>query len=144
MDTLRGIWDSPSSGEPEGTDYSHDFVEDDAGSEAPPPAFSQDERRMQVRAYNFWTSLLDNRNLPRIEDLDPQMLPDFGPYSVLLDFTGGIENPGISYLGATLADECDAQGHEIRQLSDVPARSLLSRITDHYMQILANQAPIGF
>jgi hypothetical protein len=26
----------------------------------------------------------------------------------------------------------------------VPARSLLSRITDHYMQILANQAPIGF
>ena len=32
----------------------------------------------------------------------------------------------------------------IEQLSDVPARSLLSRITDHYMQIIANQAPIGF
>jgi hypothetical protein len=29
-------------------------------------------------------------------------------------------------------------------LADVPPRSLLSRITDHYMQILANQAPIGF
>ena len=29
-------------------------------------------------------------------------------------------------------------------LSDIPSRSLLSRITDHYMQILANQAPIGF
>src|SRR5690606_18840760 len=28
--------------------------------------------------------------------------------------------------------------------ADVPPRSLLSRITDHYMQILANQAPIGF
>ena len=27
---------------------------------------------------------------------------------------------------------------------DVPSRSLLSRITDHYLQILANQAPIGF
>jgi len=144
MDTLRGIWDSHSSGEAEGTDYSHDIVEDDIGAEAPPPALSQDERRMQVRAYNFWTSLLDNRNLPRIEDLDPQSLPDFGPFSVLLDFTGGIENPGITYLGGALAEECEAEGHEIRKLSDVPARSLLSRITDHYMQIIANQAPIGF
>ncbi len=144
MDTLRGIWDSPSSGDSEGSDYSHDIVEGEIGAEAPPPVLSQDERRMQVRAYNFWTSLLDNRNLPRIEDLDPQTLPDFGPFSVLLDFTGGIENPGITYLGTALAEECDVEGHAIRKLSDVPARSLLSRITDHYMQILANQAPIGF
>ena len=144
MDTLRGIWDSPSSGDSEGSDYSHDIVEDEIGAEAPPPALSQDERRMQVRAYNFWTSLLDNRNLPRIEDLDPATLPDFGPFSVLLDFTSGIENPGITYLGGALAEECEAEGHAISRLSDVPARSLLSRITDHYMQILANQAPIGF
>jgi hypothetical protein len=33
---------------------------------------------------------------------------------------------------------------ELQTLADVPPRSLLSRITDHYMQILANQAPIGF
>ena len=98
---------------------------------------------MQVRAYNHWASLLDNRNFPSIEDLDPQDLPDFGPYSVLLDFTGGIENPAIQFLGAKLGLECGTDG-EITTLSDVPARSLLSRITDHYMQILANQAPIGF
>jgi hypothetical protein len=62
---------------------------------------------------------------------------------VLLDFTGGIENPGVRFLGAQLAEECGADG-PIRHLADVPRRSLLSRITDHYMQILANQAPIGF
>uniref|UniRef100_UPI0025FC1C64 hypothetical protein n=1 Tax=Novosphingobium sp. Chol11 TaxID=1385763 RepID=UPI0025FC1C64 len=33
---------------------------------------------------------------------------------------------------------------ELKRLSDVPGRSLLSRITDHYLQIIANQAPIGF
>ena len=98
---------------------------------------------MQVRAYNHWASLLDNRNFPSIEDLDPESLPDFGPYSVLLDFTGGIENPAIRYLGDMLATECGTSG-KIETLADVPARSLLSRITDHYMQILANQAPIGF
>ena len=124
------------------SDDHFDAAEDETSRELPPAAVGQDERRMQVRAYNFWASMLDNRSFPRVEQLDPN-LPDFGPYSVLLDFTDGIENPGVSFLGGKLGEECGAEG-PIRQLSDVPRRSLLSRITDHYMQILANQAPIGF
>jgi len=141
MDTYRGnfIDHSDRSGDVPDTEY----YEDDAVSEPPPSPVGQDERRMQVRAYNHWASLLDNRMFPSIEDLDPDALPDFGPYSVLLDFTGGIDNPAIQFLGNRLADECGAEGL-IQTLSDVPSRSLLSRITDHYMQILANQAPIGF
>lgn len=140
MDTYRGnFYDSGAAdGMPD-----RDFGDDDAGREPPPSPVGQDERRMQVRAYNHWASLLDNRSFPSIEDLDPDNLPDFGPHSVLLDFTSGIEDPAIQYLGAKLADECGAEG-AIRRLADVPSRSLLSRITDHYMQILANQAPIGF
>ncbi len=139
MDTLRGQFGIVDYDEV--PDYAPG--EDDAGRELPPSPVGQDERRMQVRAYNHWASLLADRNLPSIEDLDPDSLPDFGPFSVLLDFTNGIEDPAVRYLGAELAVECDApQG--ISQLSNVPARSLLSRITDHYMQILANQAPIGF
>jgi len=120
-----------------------DTAEDDAANDTPPGAVGQDERRMQVRAYNHWASLLGEHNFPSIDLLDPEALPDFGPFSVLLDFTAGIENPGVTYLGAELAKECDA-GRTIARLSDIPSRSLLSRITDHYMQILANQAPIGF
>jgi len=70
-------------------------------------------------------------------------VPDFAPNSVLLDFSDGIENPAIIFLGEKLAAECDAKA-PISHLADVPGRSLLSRITDHYMQIIANQAPIGF
>lgn len=33
---------------------------------------------------------------------------------------------------------------DITYLDEVPSRSLLSRITDHYLQIIANRAPIGF
>ena len=138
MDSLRGHF---SGHESEAEDYGWD--DEDTGVEAPPPAIGQDERRMQVRAYNFWASLLQDRHFPSIEDLDPQDLPTFGPHSVLLDFTSGIEDPAIPFLGGKLAEECGL-GAEIRVLSDVPSRSLLSRITDHYMQILANQAPIGF
>ena len=139
MDTFRGNFlDSADSAQDE-----YDLGEDEIVREAPPSIIGQDERRMQVRAYNHWASLLDNRNFPSIEDLDPQALPDFGPFSVLLDFTGGIENPSIQFLGDKLAEECGADD-TISSLDDVPSRSLLSRITDHYMQILANQAPIGF
>lgn len=142
MDTLRGAFDPDS-----GVDRSWDATEEEsvgpAPRQLPPEAIGQDERRMQVRAYNHWASLLGDNMFPYIDDLDPANLPDFGPHSVLLDFTSGIENPGVRFLGDKLAAECSAQG-VITRLSDVPPRSLLSRITDHYMQILANQAPIGF
>ncbi len=139
MDTYRGNFlDSADSAQDE-----YDLGEEEIVREPPPSIIGQDERRMQVRAYNHWASLLDNRNFPSIEDLDPETLPDFGPFSVLLDFTSGIENPSIQFLGEKLAEECGAED-AIATLADVPSRSLLSRITDHYMQILANQAPIGF
>jgi len=141
MDNLRGQF--PDHDGPDGYQAGDELDEDETSRELPPAAIGQDERRMQVRAYNYWASLLQDRNFPAIEDVEPENLPDFGPYSVLLDFTDGIENPAISYLGDKLAVECGAEG-SLRYLSDVPSRSLLSRITDHYMQILANQAPIGF
>ncbi len=108
-----------------------------------PPAIGTDERRMQVRAYNFWAGQLGERNFPHVEELEPEALEDFGPYSVLLDFTSGVENPSISYLGDKLRIEC-ALDEDITYLDEVPPRSLLSRITDHYLQIIANRAPIGF
>ena len=140
MDSLRGNFDTPDF-----TDVSNDFdfADEESVRELPPSAIGQDERRMQVRAYNHWASQLGERNFPSIEELEPANLPDFGPFSVLLDFSTGIEDPAVQYLGDELAAECGAEG-VIEKLSDVPSRSLLSRITDHYLQILANQAPIGF
>ena len=102
-----------------------------------------DERRMHVRAYNHWVSLLGGRAYPTIDDIEPENIADFGPHSVLLDFTDGIDDPIIRFLGSALRQECDLDGSVIR-ISQVPGRSLLSRLTDHYLQIIANRAPIGF
>lgn len=124
-----------------GPDYTA-FDDDDCTVE-PPPTIGQDERRMHVRAYNFWAGLLGERQFPSVEDLSPESDSDFGPNSVLLDFTNGIENPTIQFLGRSLREECEIDV-SITAVADVPARSLLSRITDHYLQIIANQAPIGF
>src|SRR3990167_4777229 len=119
MDNLRGYigaidYDADS--------YDHGIGDDDSGRELPPSPIGQDERRMQVRAYNHWACLLADRNFPSIEDLDPDALPDFGPYSVLLDFTNGIDNPSVRFLGTMLAQECDITG-VVDPLRDVPSPS---------------------
>ncbi len=114
----------------------------DAAVEAP-PVIGSDERRMHVRAYNYWASLLHGRTYPSIEDLNPENLSDFGPHSVLLDFSTGGDNPAIAYLGGKLREECNLSS-DVQTVDDVPSRSLISRLTDHYLQIIANKAPIGF
>ena len=137
MDVLRG------------TDFGADDqdqehgLEPDAVIEAPPPVIGQDERRMQVRAYNYWAGLLGKRRFPVPDRLIAGDMPDFAPNSVLLHFADGIDDPQVLALGDALAAEC-GDGQQIGRLSQVPGRSVLSRITDHYLQIIANEAPIGF
>ena len=106
-------------------------------------AIGTDERRMHVRAYNYWVSQLDGRDFPSIEDLEPNNVLDFAGNSVLLDFTCGRDNPAVPYIGGAIREECGL-AETTRTISDVPSRSLLSRLTDHYLQIIANRAPVGF
>jgi hypothetical protein len=127
-------------------EFPSDFEPATHGDEPQDPTVAEigtDERRMHVRAYNYWVSLLDGRDYPSIEDLEPGDLVDFAPNSVLLDFTSGRENPATPYIGAAIREECDL-AEEVLAIADVPSRSLLSRLTDHYMQIIANRAPVGF
>lgn len=131
MDTARGF------------EERDELLLDDEIIEVPPPVVGNDERRMHVRAYNYWVSLLSGRPYPSIEDLDPASIEDFGPNSVLLDFTAGIDDPAVAYIGRGLREESGADAL-VRRISDVPPRSLLSRLTDHYLQIIANRAPVGF
>ncbi len=140
MDTLRGYFGTDDFGE---ADRDGDFGDEDTGLETPLSPGGYDERRLQVRAYRHWASLLGDRSYPSVKDLEPEKLPEFGPYSVLLDFSAGIEDPLVPFLGEKLANEYGTD-EAIGKVSDVPGRSILSRITDHYLQILANQAPIGF
>ena len=132
MDSYR---EHPSDFEPTG-------IESEAAQDVA-AAIGTDERRMHVRAYNYWVSLLNGRDFPSIEDLEPADVSDFAAHSVLLDFTCGGENPAIPYIGAAIRDECGLDD-DTRTIGEVPSRSLLSRLTDHYMQIIANRAPVGF
>ena len=136
MDNVRGF-DGDLNGDRIDGEYDEPVVSE------PKLDIGSDERRMHVRAYNHWVSLLRGRAYPSIEDLDPANIADFGPHAVLLDFSRGVEDPVIAYLGSALRAECDLDS-SVTLISQVPSRSLLSRLTDHYLQIIANRAPIGF
>jgi hypothetical protein len=116
---------------------------DDVIIEAPPPVIGGGERRLHVRAFEHWVSLLCGRAFPSIGDLDFDALSDFEPRSVLIDYTGDVTVPRIARIGTTLRDECGAAAG-ITSIADVPRGSLLSRLTDHYLEIIGTRAPIGF
>jgi hypothetical protein len=101
------------------------------------------ERRVSVRAYNYWASLLAGRHFPCVGDLSANDIEAFRDTSILLDFSRDINNPVLRYVGKLLRDECGLSLSALKP-DDVPGRSLLSRLTDHYLEILANRAPIGF
>jgi hypothetical protein len=119
------------------------FLEDDeTGREPLPIAIGRKERRLQVRAYSTWASLLGERGFPSLAALDLARLPDLALHGVLLDFTAELGDPIVRHLGDALAQECGPGA--IGRLSDVPDRSLLAQIVDQYRETLEQQAPVGF
>lgn len=115
----------------------------DLGFDVPPAFGDADERRMHARAYNYWSALLNGRAFPSVADLHPASLDDFGPHSILLDFSANPEAPRLRFIGKQLREECGLDGFDLL-VDEVPARSLVSRLTDHFHEILANRAPVGF
>jgi len=74
MDSLRGSFSDRGADDVPSSFY--DLGEDEVINDPPPSPVGQDERRMQVRAYNPWASLPENPTFPSDRDLGPAALPD--------------------------------------------------------------------
>lgn len=112
--------------------------------DSPDPAGSAlDERRLTMRAYLYWQTLLNGRLFPSVADLDPQAVESFSDQSILLDFTQGPETPVLRFVGKSLREEGGLEQGNLSPI-DIPTRSLISRLTAHYMEIHANLSPVGF
>ena len=130
MDSLHG----QSTGSP------HTRSDDDAAGN--PAAHS--ERRMQVRAYSYWASLLNDNQIPAIDSLDRTNPGNFGPNSILLDLTSGSDTPVVVRLGHALAQECGISAGQVPDWSALPEQTLLVRLAGHYQRMLETRTPIGF
>lgn len=102
-----------------------------------------DERRLIIRFLGVWEDAAGNGAMPALREFSSGALDPFKPFSVLIDLQDGYDNPVIRHVGAALTAR---MGEDFRGVSplDVPRRSMLSRVTDHFYEVLANNAPIGF
>jgi len=106
------------------------------------------ERRLQVIAYEEWLKLARDKYLPTIADmqgisLDTMNGDDFKEKCFALNVSEELEDPEFVFIGDDLLEDCRDCGN-IEKQSQVPSRTLLSRFSDHYMQCVANAAPVGF
>ena len=98
-DTIAGA--SPQSDDIPADDIS---VADQPGSDVAPPFR---ERRLHLRAFDYWDGLRGDREFPRFEDLKPDDLEEFRANCLLLDVSqdrGGI----IRYVGSRIDELIDA------------------------------------
>jgi len=101
------------------------------------------EERLIMRFLACWEDAAGERPMPALTNFSAAALEPFKPFSVLIDLQDGYEDPVIRHVGDAIAS---LMGKDCRGQSphDVPRRSILSRVTDHFYEVLANRAPIGF
>lgn len=108
-----------------------------------PPIVKVQERRMQVRARNYWLALRGAQDMPDIALFDPNQAGEFCPYSLLLIAAPDGEKERILYLGSAIRQECGIE-REMGQLDEAPADSLLAHIAAHYRRHPVIIEPLAF
>ena len=111
------------------------------GYDAPPSFRDADERRLQMRAYHHWASLLRGRLLPSAADIDLARLDGLAPYAVLLTLGHDGDEPQLRFVGGRLRAEAAVPAGGV-PLARVPAGTVLARLTGHVDDVVARRTPV--
>ncbi len=98
---------------------------------------------MHLVAYDFWARNFDNGVFPSADSVLKDGMDEFGDHAIVMALDDELETAKITYVGQQVLDEGKLK-QSPPDVSAVPSRSILSRLTDHYMQTVANRAPVGF
>ncbi len=108
-----------------------------------PVEFSGKEKRITFQLYNYWFGLAGDGGIPPLKLLSPEDIAPYKNNMVLIDLRDPDNEPTLQVIGQLLQQDMD-RDLTLAGISEIPRRSLLSRITDHYMEVLANKSPISF
>lgn len=102
------------------------------------------ERRLHLRAYHCWLEKTGDRDFPSRSNFSQN---DLGEFAANLAFVipemKDFDLTTVSDIGSALVEDAQLSVANVL-ISKVPHTSLLSRITDHYVEVLANCAPVGY
>ncbi len=108
-----------------------------------PVEYAGKEKRITFQLYNYWFGLAGDGGIPPLKSLSPEDIAAYKNNMVLIDLRDPNDEPTLQVIGQLLNEDLD-QNLCLKNISDIPRRTLLSRITDHYMEVLANKSPISF
>ncbi len=108
-----------------------------------PVAHTGPEKRITFQLYNYWFGLAGDDGIPPLKSLRPEDIAPYRNNMVLIDLRDPASEPTLQVVGQLLQEDAGSD-LTLQGVSDIPRRTLLSRITDHYMEVLANQSPISF
>lgn len=111
----------------------------------PGPEMSADaaEQRLIIRFHEVWQRAAGGKAMPSLKDFSGDELEPFKPFSVVIDLQEGYDSSVIRHVGSAIA-RLMGEDFKGRTPGAVPRRTILSRITDHFYEVLANGAPVGF
>lgn len=108
-----------------------------------PVEYTGREQRITFQLYNYWFGLADDYGIPPLKSLTPADIAAYKNNMVLIDLRDTDNEPTLQVIGQLLKQDLDEDLNP-KGISDIPRRTLLSRITDHYMEVLGNKSPISF
>jgi hypothetical protein len=100
------------------------------------------ERRITFCLYEYWETLAGGSGLPALKNLRRDDIEPFKNNLVLLDLRNS-NSPLFQVIGHDLQKDLD-EDLTNKPIKEVPRRTMLSRVTDHYMEVLSNRVPIAF
>ncbi|MCK5424140.1 MAG: hypothetical protein KAI89_02130 [Emcibacter sp.] len=108
-----------------------------------PVEYVGQEKRITFQLYNCWFGLDSDYDIPPLKSLSPEHIVDYKDNLVLIDLRDPDNEPTLQVIGQLLNKDID-QDLNLKSINEIPRRSLLSRVTDHYMEVLGNKSPISF
>ncbi len=103
----------------------------------------EQERRITFCLYEHWEKLASDGNLPALKNMKRDQIAPFKNNLTLLDLRENVDEPTFQVIGADLLEDLE-EDLTHKPVSDVTRRTMLSRIIDHYKEVLANRVPIAF
>ena len=119
-------------------------MDQDHGDQALVAEASQEvaaERRLHMQAYNFWLDSHREEGLPDAADLMTHPECAFADNCILIEVGDDDAPAQLVTIGGNLPD--DGLSLPVA-VDEVDGRSLISRVSEHVMQPVANRAPVGF
>ena len=106
-------------------------------------ASNDQERRLHLRAFQYWEGLRNGREWPSLKDMSQEALHDFRHRSLLIDVSPA-DGPIIRYVGEDFDQRLGGRVAPGTAYVDIPDGSFLKHVANEYHEAMARYSAIYY